>query len=45
VQPILVDGGELVRQRLVEILDDAWIALHSAVLLSTFMTIIPRRAG
>ena len=34
MQPILIDGGELVRQRLVEIFDDAWISLHSSLLSS-----------
>ena len=29
MQPVLIDGGELAGQRLIEILDDPWIALHS----------------
>jgi hypothetical protein len=28
VQPVLVDGGELVTQSLVKILDDSGVALH-----------------
>ena len=32
MQPVLVDGGELVTQPLVEILDDFGIALHGALL-------------
>jgi hypothetical protein len=35
MQPILVDGGELMTQRLVEIFDDFRVALHDA--LQTFL--------
>ena len=31
MQPVLVDGGELVTQPLVEILDDFGVALHGAL--------------
>ncbi len=31
VQPVLVDGGELVAQALVEIIDDFRVALHGAL--------------
>ncbi len=40
VQPVLIDGGEFARQRLIEILDDCRIALHFAILLSTVMVIM-----
>jgi hypothetical protein len=40
VQPILIYGGEFAGQRLVEVLDDRWIALHFACLLSTVMFIM-----
>ena len=35
MQPVLVDGGELVPQRLVEIFDDLGIALHDALPMSS----------
>ena len=31
MQPVLVDGGELAAQALVEIVDDFWVALHGAL--------------
>jgi hypothetical protein len=34
MQPILVDGGELAAQALVEIIDDLGVALHDALSLS-----------
>ena len=32
MQPILIDGGELVLERLVEVLDDLVVALHRGLL-------------
>jgi hypothetical protein len=31
MQPVLIDGGELAAQTLVEIFDDFWVALHDAL--------------
>ena len=42
VQPILIDGGELVRQRLVEIFDDARISLHSSLSSRPLIAIMTR---
>jgi hypothetical protein len=40
VQPILIDGGQLVGERLVEIFDDPRVPLHFSLLLSVLAGIM-----